>query len=264
MQEYGSTQAERCEGVRSPILSSPHSIAAPREAGFTLVELLVVVAIIALLAAMLFPVFAAARERGRMAVCASNLRQIGVAFELYLDDYDGLYPCTGNLLLWQGRYWRWPMRSYIGLGSNPVGGNPLISDRKERNILLCPSDTTAEARYDCTSYAYSMCFYFGPDQINAMTSFGDTVTPPGPPCTPQHESAVRHAAQKALVTEWTSNHETPHVGWHSPSTAWHGGRNYLFADGHVKYVKARQINPANDNLPDINLTRDGIRGKDLN
>jgi prepilin-type processing-associated H-X9-DG protein len=41
-----------------------------------------------------------------------------------------------------------------------------------------------------------------------------------------------------------------------------GAGVYLFADGHVRYLESRQILPANDNLPDINLTKDGIRGAD--
>ena len=231
--------------------------------GFTLIELLVVIAIIAILSSIMLPVFAAAKERGRSAVCQSNLRQIGIAFHLYLEDYDGMYPCTNNLLLWNGRYWCWPLKPYISLGANPVGGNPLVADSKGRNILLCPSDLSAESKYDGTSYAYSMCFYYSPDQINAMTTFAATVTPPGPPSTSQSESSVEFSSQKALVTEWASNHESPHVGWYDPTTAWKGGRNYLFADGHCKYLKASQINPANDNLPDINLTKNGIEGKDI-
>lgn len=93
-------------------------------------------------------------------------------------------------------------------------------------------------------------------------SFGATITPPGPPCTAQREARVAFPSHKALVTEWVSNHEAPHLGWYDPNTAWKGGRNYLFADGHGHYLKSSQIHPANDNLPDINLTRDGILGKD--
>lgn len=59
---------------------------------FTLVELLVVIAIIALLAAILFPVFAQVRANARRASCMSQLRQIGMAARMYLQDYEALPP----------------------------------------------------------------------------------------------------------------------------------------------------------------------------
>ncbi len=60
--------------------------------GFTLVELLVVIAVISLLAAILMPVFASARGKARETACLSNMRQHGLAFSMYVQDYDGLYP----------------------------------------------------------------------------------------------------------------------------------------------------------------------------
>src|SRR5262245_29105227 len=55
--------------------------------GFTLIELLVVIAIIAILTALLLPALATAKERGRRAVCKSNLRQFGQAFTIYANDH---------------------------------------------------------------------------------------------------------------------------------------------------------------------------------
>src|SRR5438045_4118500 len=65
-----------------------------RKAAFTLIELLIVIAIIAVLAALLFPVFAQARDKARQVACLSSLRQIGSALHMYLQDYDERMPVT--------------------------------------------------------------------------------------------------------------------------------------------------------------------------
>lgn len=96
--------------------------------GFTLIELLVVIAIIALLAAILFPVFARARENARRTSCQSNLRQIGMGFMQYTQDYDESLPMKSGS---------------SGSGAVPVAWlhstQPYI---KNYQVLRCPSDAT--------------------------------------------------------------------------------------------------------------------------
>jgi prepilin-type N-terminal cleavage/methylation domain-containing protein/prepilin-type processing-associated H-X9-DG protein len=93
------------------------------EKGFTLIELLVVIAIIAILAAMLLPVLARAKESGRRISCLNNLRQLGIASKIYVDDNQGVYPPRNE----QNDASRWPDRFYNNYGKN-------------LNILLCPTD----------------------------------------------------------------------------------------------------------------------------
>src|SRR5438067_13389718 len=92
---------------------------------FTLIELLVVIGIIAILAAILFPVFARARESARRSTCLSNLKQIGTSTLMYLQDYDDTYP-SGLVLAVPGpdaggsfavMYAKTPAASVVGSGN---------------------------------------------------------------------------------------------------------------------------------------------------
>ncbi len=232
---------------------------APSE-GFTLVELLVVIAIIAILAGLLFPVFVRARETASRTVCTSNLRQIGIAFTLYMQDWDEAFPNNSDPFLWMGRRWRWPLGPYLAMVGqrDPTDpDNPNLSVGFQPAILICPSDATAREKWDGTSYGHSAAFYHTPQQIAAMTT-EDLYNLPSLLCVTQTLSQVDYPCNKALVAEWLTNHENISVGWWN----WQGARNYLFVDGHVKYLRAEQIQAAGNGYPDINLTVGGISGKD--
>ncbi|MCL5102730.1 MAG: type II secretion system GspH family protein [Armatimonadetes bacterium] len=242
-------------------------------AAFTLIELLVVIGIIAILAAVLAPVYISAKHEAQSNTCKSNLLQISKAFETYAGDYEGSYPNTNNQYLWSGYYWREPIRKYVALGA--------VSSNGTRNMVLaCPADPTPPGIYAGTSYAYSASFYMTPEQVNSVADGNYlrskfAASNPKLPCSTVKSSSVRFGSKKALVAEyWTLHSKRSKVGWYDePETgndAWSGERNYLFADGHVVYLATSRIHPADSplvsrprSLPDINLTTDGVAGRDV-
>jgi prepilin-type N-terminal cleavage/methylation domain-containing protein len=137
----------------------------PRSAGdlaFTLIELLVVIAIIAILAALLLPALASAKERAKRAACENNLRQIGLATQMYADD-NGIYPLT-----WVNSQSRWMdlIKPYIGKPST----------NQTTSVYLCPADLKQiPVTWDASIFlSYGMnvfnfagsasCFWYGVNQ----------------------------------------------------------------------------------------------------
>ncbi|MGV3720995.1 MAG: DUF1559 domain-containing protein [Actinomycetota bacterium] len=111
--------------------------------GFTLIELLVVIAIIAILAAILFPVFAKAREAARSTSCKSNLKQIGLAVNMYKQDYDEQLAFHVN----GQTSWVW-----AGNGATYWGFN-YLPYTKNQALWACPSAKTPETKFN--SYGLS-------------------------------------------------------------------------------------------------------------
>ncbi len=145
--------------------------------GFTLIELLVVIAIIGILAAMLFPVFARARESARKIQCLSNVKNIALAYQMYLTDYDAFLPSEHRSEV-RG-YWE-ELGGYAcddpdyPTFQNPYLRVPVILDEyiRNRDVWNCPSGRTP------TSFVINPCI---PDWWTAHQNSGypDYCTPTG-------------------------------------------------------------------------------------
>jgi prepilin-type N-terminal cleavage/methylation domain-containing protein/prepilin-type processing-associated H-X9-DG protein len=139
------------------------------ESGFTLMELLVVVAVISLIIAILLPVVRKARQISKRAVCSSNLRQLATAWHIYLNDNDGKFYQGGNAHIvyggWKGTYGltlpslppapppdpntNRPLNKYLGLDVLP-------QTESEAKIFYCPADDmgTGEPVYGLLGTSY--------------------------------------------------------------------------------------------------------------
>jgi prepilin-type N-terminal cleavage/methylation domain-containing protein/prepilin-type processing-associated H-X9-DG protein len=156
---------------------------------FTLIELLVVIAIIAIIAALLLPALASAKERGRRAVCLSNLHQLGIAIQSYAPDNGGaipygpkappftnpadLYPSTGA-----------PTSLLSLRGGAPVGLGLLLADyiSSQPKVIFCPSadqpfDADAELAKVGMSQAQGGYYYRHAGNTNMFDSPGATNAP---------------------------------------------------------------------------------------
>ena len=123
--------------------------------GFTLIELLVVIAIIAILAAILFPVFARAREKARQITCLSNLRQIGMGWQMYANDYSERVMPVELHAAGPVKYYWWTAFNSSTSTRIPEGGL-LYPYMRNSQINVCPSfSNNLRADLGFTGYAYN-------------------------------------------------------------------------------------------------------------
>jgi len=215
----------------------------PRRAeAFTLVELLIVIAIIAILAALLLPAFARAKELSRRTACSQNLRQLSLALALYATDNRDVLPLPQQ----RSGHWSEQLRRYY---ANP-------------RLLVCPTDQSSASAIsgtvltngDFTPRSYLVnCFadYYA-------TQMGQTNSPviwkATPPFLQMKDSAIPHPSETAAfgekadaLTAFELNIFQSPTGSYLGSlaesrhntgrSARAGGANFAMSDGHVYYIK---------------------------
>jgi prepilin-type N-terminal cleavage/methylation domain-containing protein/prepilin-type processing-associated H-X9-DG protein len=146
---WGSTVS-----VPRPVQHLRHTSKRPRSGGFTLVELLVVIGIIALLISILLPSLNRARENAKQVQCLSNLRQLAMAFTMYVNAYNGRFPRPGvvrekeDWIHWEGV----DLPPARNLDESAVG--QFMAKPVKPEFFRCPSDDV-NARPSPSKYRYS-------------------------------------------------------------------------------------------------------------
>jgi prepilin-type N-terminal cleavage/methylation domain-containing protein/prepilin-type processing-associated H-X9-DG protein len=215
---------------------------APARPGFTLIELLVVIAIIAILAAILFPVFARAREAARQTSCASNLRQLGTATAMYVQDHEGYFPLHYTLP---------PTYTVGGFWFGTLNGATVDKSQgmlqpylKNHQVQLCPSFTGNWAYNGATGgYGYNW-IYLASNQ--AAFRFGDwsvneaEITRPADCIAFADTASYRTFGTPGLYETFSVAPPSSSLGFGDFPNAHfrhNGNCNAVFVDGHVKALK---------------------------
>jgi prepilin-type N-terminal cleavage/methylation domain-containing protein/prepilin-type processing-associated H-X9-DG protein len=178
-----------------------------RKYGFTLIEILVCIAIIAIIAGILFPIFANAKNKSFSTTCISNLRQINISLKLYIQDNDGYYPSydawrTGEVLKDQELHC--PVIKKTCLGIYPCGYGLNVQATAVNDSYAAPHESTI--RFPSS---FIVIAEINNERLNGLCPFD--------------------YLQRLKIENDTSYERHQ------------GGAHYLFSDGHAKWLNPGQI-----------------------
>lgn len=214
--------------------------------GYTLIEMLVIIGVIAILAALLLPALKSAKERARQTACLNNLRQINLGVRMYGDDSNDALPSPGtrattnnNVPLYSG--YKAFMKNYVGLQGT--------SSPRDK-LFACPADAfypayvsvnvprtwqyVRKSLHDQSIFDFSSYAFNGGDNVT-RTVGTITWTPPG--LTGVKLSSVKYPSRTVLVAEASA---LAPWSWLEPSSRllFTDAKNMVsFVDGHVSYLK---------------------------
>ena len=199
--------------------------------GFTLIELLVVIAIIAILAAILFPVFARAREKAWQASCLSNLKQLGLAMQMYASDYDGKIRASTNYpngpIVPPMQEWEadWQALSYY---------YPYI---KNQQVYVCPSlGEGSGCSYGQVVWNPTIGYMWN-EGAKTIERIGEA--------SPRGVAGVAIIAEAWNVWLWDWQDVPGNLSLYPRIRSHHNdGSNFAFLDGHAKWRSYRSLTTA--------------------
>lgn len=196
--------------------------------GFTLIELLVVVSIIALLIAILLPALSRARATAEGIACQSNMRQVGILVQIYLDAFDEYPPTTNKAGTVFSNQWKGRLADYGGLPMQDSLNYYNIADTEE-SIFSCPTTEGTIAAHSYRTYRMTSSVLYGVigDTIGRKRSdiYNVAIN------LPLSEIAVMSEGQGAGGSQFFYNQILDRIA------TWHNDRaNVLYVDGHVGVV----------------------------
>ena len=220
-------------GVNPPLLPRRIFRSLLRRLGlrsFTLIELLVVIAIVAILAGLLLPALASAREKGRDTTCKSNMRQMGMAMEMYIADYGGFFVGAYSF-----------KQKLVPYAPSPSGSGTTPTD-KSPGIFGCPTRPQLPWYY---GHGYNVgCDVASNWQATkTIRGFASSLASPVNDLGGIAQAKVRSPGNKIVLVEWDRCLAGPPCGkpgnygglcYWSVTRVHNTAANVLFADWHVE------------------------------